>query len=206
MNIKRISIFFVFILVSTVTLTVCLQNGVAQNYTQWNLPEGAKARLGKGSISEIAYSPDGTLLAAGSSIGVWIYNAQSGEELALFTEHPRGVSSVSFSPDGKTLASGSASGDAIVRLWDISTGTLKDAFAGHTFVVTSVSFSPDGKTLASGSHDGTIHLWDIDTSTLKNILVDHPLGVNSVSFSPDGKTLASAGVSTSSRSTLSFRV
>ena len=33
----------------------------AQDYTQWGLPEGAKARIGKGSINDMRYSPDGTL-------------------------------------------------------------------------------------------------------------------------------------------------
>ena len=54
-----------------------------QDYTQWGLPEGAKARLGKGDISEIQYSPDGRRLAVASSIGIWIYNAQTGQELDL---------------------------------------------------------------------------------------------------------------------------
>ena len=40
--------------------------------TEWKLPEGAKARLGKGEIDEIAYSPDGTQLAVRSSIGIWL--------------------------------------------------------------------------------------------------------------------------------------
>ncbi|RKU29454.1 hypothetical protein C6499_08830 [Candidatus Poribacteria bacterium] len=34
-----------------------------QAYMQWRLPKGAKARLGKGNISEVVYSPDGTRLA-----------------------------------------------------------------------------------------------------------------------------------------------
>ena len=36
-----------------------MQNNLAQDPMQWNLPEDAKARLGKGRISEIQYSPDG---------------------------------------------------------------------------------------------------------------------------------------------------
>ncbi len=44
------------------------------NYTQWKLPEGAKARIGKGRISEIKCSPDGSLLAVATSIGVWLYD------------------------------------------------------------------------------------------------------------------------------------
>ena len=55
-----------------------------------NLPEGAKARLGKGWISEIAYSPDGTRLAVGSAPGIWLYDTQTGEELSLLTGHTDG--------------------------------------------------------------------------------------------------------------------
>ena len=43
-----------------------LSNSSAQQYTRWNLPQGALARLGKGKINEIKYSPDGKVLASGS--------------------------------------------------------------------------------------------------------------------------------------------
>ena len=86
MNIKCISIFLILILVSTVTLAVCLPNGIAQDHTQMSLPEDAKARLGKGMPNEIAYSPDGTRLAVGSSIGVWLHDAQSGKALSLLAD------------------------------------------------------------------------------------------------------------------------
>ncbi|MXY26967.1 hypothetical protein F4Y59_02255 [Candidatus Poribacteria bacterium] len=91
-------------------------NTFAQDDPQWHLPEGAKARLGKGDINEITYSPDGTLLAVASSIGIWIYDTQTGEEVALFVGHTESVASVAFSPDGNTLASGSW--DGTVLLWN----------------------------------------------------------------------------------------
>ena len=47
----------------------------AQDYTQWHLPEDAKMRLGKGYISDVAYSPDGKRLAVASSICIWLYDA-----------------------------------------------------------------------------------------------------------------------------------
>ena len=56
-------------------------------YTQLSLPEGAKTRLNKGWVREIAYSPDSTLLAVAGSIGIWIYDAQTGEERNLLTGH-----------------------------------------------------------------------------------------------------------------------
>ena len=77
-----------------------------------------KPRLGKGSIYEIAYSPDSTRLAVASSIGIWIYDAKTGEELDLLTGHTEYVESVAFSPDSNTIASGSS--DGTVLLWQIT--------------------------------------------------------------------------------------
>ena len=134
-------------------------NTAAWGDVKLGLPEGAKTRLGKDHITgNITYSPDGTRLAMASSIEIWIYDAHTGEELALLAGHTGWVSTVSFSPDGATLASGS--GDHTVRLWDATTGEHLRTLTGHTRDVTSVSFSPDGSTLASGSRDGTVLLWE----------------------------------------------
>ena len=81
-------------------------NIYAEDYTKWGLPVGAKYRIGKGWINDIAYSPDGRRLALASSIGIWICDAQTGEELDLLTGHTDFVYSVVFSRDGKKLASG----------------------------------------------------------------------------------------------------
>ena len=145
-------IFSMFLYVSDMTAEY-------EPYTQLSLPEGAKTRLNKGWVREIAYSPDSTLLAVASSIGIWIYDAQTGEERNLLTGHLGPISSVEFSPDGQTLASGS--GDNTIRLWDVDTGNPVRTLTGHTDAVWSVSFSPDSDTLSSGSSDGTILLWTL---------------------------------------------
>ena len=104
---------------SFVTL-LFIPHTAAQDYTKWSLPEGATARLGKGRMTgEIAYSPDGNRLAVVSSIGIWIYDAHTGTELDLLTDHTDRVGNVVFNPDGTTLAGGS---DREVRLWDARTG------------------------------------------------------------------------------------
>ncbi len=84
---------------------------VSQDYIRWGLPDGAKFRLGKGGINEIIYSPDGKKLVVASAIGIWIYNAQTGEELDLYTGHTGEVESVAFS---------SGSRDGTVILWEHS--------------------------------------------------------------------------------------
>ena len=55
-------------------LVLLLPNTHAQEYTRWSLPESAVARLGKGSINEVQYSPDGARLAVVTSIGIWLYD------------------------------------------------------------------------------------------------------------------------------------
>ena len=161
----------------------------AQNYTKWDLPEDAKARLGKGDLTgTIAYSSDSDLLAVASSIGIWIYDADTGATLDLLTV-PTPVSTVVFSPDGNTIASGSWD-DSMVRLWDVPTGQLIATFTGHTYGTYSVAFSPDGAMLASGGGDLAVRLSDVATGQLKTTLIEHSSHINSVTFSPDGSILA----------------
>ena len=80
MKALRFSIFFTLFLIST----LYLPNTFAQDYTQWHLPDGAKARFGNGRPTEgIAFSPDGTRLAVGSKLGIWIYDSRTYKELCL---------------------------------------------------------------------------------------------------------------------------
>ncbi len=186
MKTKMFSIFFIFLLFSTVYLLA----GFAQEYTRFSLPEAADSDLKEGRITAIQYSRDGRLLAIASSIGIWLYDTDRGEEVPQLTRHIGGVSSVSLSPDGKTLAGGSG---REIRLWDVKTGVHKQTLKGHTTFVWSISFSPDGKTLASGSRDKTIRLWDVKTGMHKRTIRGHTDEILSVSFSPDAETLASGG-------------
>ena len=175
---------------SILVLTLYLPVSFAQDSPQWHLPNDAKTRFGKGIINEIQYSPDGTRLAVASGIGIWLYDAQTGEELDLLTGHSRVVTSIAFSPDGQTLVSGSR--DHTIRIWDASTGDHLRILTGHTYWVYSVAFSPNGQTLASGSSsiDG-ICIWDVSTGTHLRTFAGHTSIVSSISFSPDGNTLAS---------------
>ena len=192
------------IILITFSLFILLPQTVAYNFlSDWNthastegletfsLPEGAVARLGKGRINEIEYSPDGSLLAVASTVGIWLYDADTGVEKALLTGHTESVTSVSFNSDGTLLVSGSS--DNTVRLWDVTTRMLKATLTGHEGTVNSVDFCPDDTMVASGSDDSTVGLWDIASETRKATLW-HSENVNSVEFRPpDGATLASVG-------------
>ena len=141
------------------------------DYTRWNLPVDAKRRLGKGLLNDMQLSPDGTRLAVASSIGIWLYDADSGKELALLTGHTAEVLSVAFSPDGKTLAS--AGKDSAIHLWDARARTHLQTITGDTDSTTGIVFSADGKALASGSNDDNILLWNIQTDTIQKTFIGH---------------------------------
>ena len=117
------------------------------NYSQWELPKAAKARLGKGGINSMQFSPDGTQLAVGTDIGVWRYDIKTGKALFFFA----GMSeSVAFSPDGRFLANGSRRSGQGIQLWETTTGH-KVALTNVPSSAVALQFSGDSKTLVSVS-------------------------------------------------------
>lgn len=155
--------------IAVVLLTLSIVNHPAEaqtdetvkDYTKWELPKAAKARLGKGGINAIAFSPDGTRLAVGSNIGVWLYDVETGKELSLFAGMCRAIA---FSPDGRYLANGGgkyAMGE--LQVWDITTGQKVSLVDGISSA-SALRFSTDSKTLVSlRSWGDTISQLDIET-------------------------------------------
>lgn len=193
---SRIVLFLTFLIL--VGITACQQNQrlpkpVEANYdpvTQFSLPEGAKARLGKGTIQGIEYSADGSRLAVFCSIGVWLYDAVTLQELSLLTENSDYVYSGSISQDGTRAATGFHNGS--VHLWDVNTRKLLRTLKGHDNKVLSVRLSPDGQTIASANKDRTVTVWNVSGWDPLVSFSGHGSIVNEVSFSPDGRTIASA--------------
>ncbi|CUA74375.1 WD repeat, SAM and U-box domain-containing protein 1 [Danio rerio] [Rhizoctonia solani] len=145
-------------------------------------------------VYSIAYSPDGTRVAAGChDRTVRILNAHDGAPLIdPLRGHTNDVNSVSFSPDGQLVASGSH--DHTVRVWNAYTGApTTGPLQAHENGVASISFSPDSMQIVSGSWDHTICIWDTyNDALLHGPFAKHDSDVNSVTFSPDGTLIASA--------------
>jgi WD40 repeat protein len=146
------------------------------------------------NISTIAFSPDGTIVAAGAedkTISLW--DVESGQAMGRLAGHTETVSSLLFEHDGKTLLSGSLGG-TIIR-WDLANmkpvGTLIKGFGAS---ISSIFSSPDG-------HLKSMAL-DKERVILLSLNDDPPLGrrinatdssSSNVAFSPDGRLLASSG-------------
>lgn len=133
-------------------------------YTRWELPEGAKARLGKGSINDIKFSPDGTRFAVATTIGVWMYDAKTGTEISLFKGDRQDIKSVAFSPDGR-LVTGASSEGKILR-WNADTSELRSIIGNEKIsTLFSAVFSEDGAKLVSVGRREKIHVWNLGDET-----------------------------------------
>ncbi len=108
------------------------------------------------------------------------------------------VSDVAISPDGKWLA---ASGEKVVRVWDIELGQLATTLRGDRSRAAygncyAIAFSPDGQFLLVGVNDyrphGSIRVYRTDNlAEIDSLLPGHTSPVRRLAFSRDGKWLAS---------------
>ena len=96
-----------FSLILTFLTLVFLPNVFAQSDAEQQLPAGVKTHIKcSGRITgSIQYSPDGKEIAVASNMGIWIYDARTGAEVALLSGHQEDVSAIAYAPNGKMLAS-----------------------------------------------------------------------------------------------------
>lgn len=152
-----------------------------------------------GGVPDVAYSPDGRLIATMSvrqKVNLW--DANSGELLHTFVGADEFGSSIAFSPDGNILAEAYITR---VVLWDTKSGEIvatlsgqpiEDA-VGYNLGVGKISFSLDGKYLATANMDGVPTIWDVDSSRPVVSLATGMLPSKAIAYSPDGRLLATGG-------------
>ena len=88
-----------------------------RNVAKWALPEGAIARLGRGSLRDMAFSPDGQYFAVGTNIGLWLYELPTLSPIALWETDRGYIDSATFSHDSRWIASYTYL--KALRVWDI---------------------------------------------------------------------------------------
>ncbi|MHC4178805.1 MAG: WD40 repeat domain-containing serine/threonine protein kinase [Planctomycetota bacterium] len=146
----------------------------------------ATKRVSHFQVGSLAFSPDGNMLAVGTSIGqVKLFNSRTGELVKSLDDEKAklagkdtpenwkslrramgGVGPLAFSPDGSLLA---------------------------TCGISFADFDSAGRLGFRGTGPGRLKLWDVQSGRLKHDLAGHDDHVNAVAFSSDGRLLASAG-------------
>jgi WD40 repeat protein len=159
-------------------------------------------------VRAVAISPDRSMVAAGRSNQIHLFDAKTGEFKTTLVDpdlktadgkpaksaHISLVEAMAYSPDGKTLATGSFQE---LTLWDVEKGTPKQRITGFADRVVAIAYSNDGKFIATGggapTEDGEIRIYDAAGKLVQEIKNGHSDTVFGVAFSPDGKLLATSG-------------
>jgi WD40 repeat protein len=142
-------------------------------------------------ISDVEFSPDGTLLATSSHNGsTLLWRAGDGGKVRELVDYGNSIVDLEFDRTGSLLAT--ASSDGGVRAWSVARGERTFFFVGHDNPVDRVVFSPDGEGLASLSSDGTARLWavgGVEAGSLVALMAGHRDVPLAAAFSPGGRWL-----------------
>ena len=167
----------------------------ANDVTTWALPEGAIARLGRGSEPKMTFSADGQSLAIGTCIGIWLYDLTTLSPIALWNAEQGVVEAVAFSPNGKWIAA-SHSG-RMLKIWDVQNGTFLISVKLETYV-DNMTFSHDNRYIAVAytvhGSSSVVEVWHAETGKpfAKFTADDERAGhYQPISFSPDTRLIAS---------------
>jgi WD40 repeat protein/uncharacterized caspase-like protein len=140
------------------------------------------------SVTSVAFSPDGQMLAIGGVESK--SNLDFGAMMSGTQRNQKGNSKQNDPQEMMRNMKVEAIGQ--VSLWDVATGTQLGALSGHGKGVTQVAFNRDGRLLASSSSDNSIRIWDVAARRELRTLTGHTANIESLDFSPDSRLLASA--------------
>ena len=155
----------------------------------WDATEGQVGQaidIGGGWVENVAWSPDGQLLAASCSRQIRVYGVDGGE-VWRSEDHPSTVSAIAWSST-RELATACY---GRVTFFDGSTGEVRQKLEWQGSLVSMV-LSSDGGIVACGSQDNTVHFWRRSTGD-DSMMSGYPTKPSALAFDDAGTLLATGG-------------
>ncbi|KIK33168.1 hypothetical protein CY34DRAFT_18542, partial [Suillus luteus UH-Slu-Lm8-n1] len=144
-------------------------------------------KVGSSGAFSVAYSPDGTKLAAGTDKHIIVWNTKTRKQLLKINIEQRAWR-VAFTPDSHRLVSGSYKD---IRISDATTGDIIKQFDAHTAkLFYGLAIAPKGTKFATTSYDRTTRFFDLNTFEPIGEPLEHPDEVIGLAFSEDNQLIA----------------
>ncbi|MCI0535546.1 MAG: serine/threonine-protein kinase [Verrucomicrobiales bacterium] len=183
---------------SSVAGAACFTDGDGK-FAAWDVASGHLLLEGVGKVYSLAFSPDGSLLAAGDDDGrITIWSVLSRSLVTVLHDDRLSIRSLAFARDRSSspgaphqgtnwvLAAGDEGGT--IALWDVAARSVRAHLRGSSFHVYALGFSGDGTLLASAGR-GEARLWDVAAEKLV-LRIPGSDAHTGIAFSTDGKMLA----------------
>jgi WD40 repeat protein/serine/threonine protein kinase len=148
----------------------------------------------RGNAGVLAFDPEERVLAVGASDRTArLWDLGSGRLAVPALVHPDSVAALAFTPDGSALLTGTAElmhSRGVLRLWDRSTGALRNEFTLKSSV-TGVGFVSGGRRALVTTQHGQLFAWDLAGAPVAEP-VPEPGQVLALGIRDDGQTLVLA--------------
>mmetsp|Transcript_21218 Transcript_21218/g.46240 ORF Transcript_21218/g.46240 Transcript_21218/m.46240 type:complete len:343 (-) Transcript_21218:71-1099(-) len=142
-----------------------------------------------GYLSCCRFKRDDTIITSSGDMTCMMWDVESGQQKATYSDHNGDVMSISVSDAKNTFVSGAC--DATAKLWDLNAKHCQQTFPGHESDINAVHFFPSGLAFGTGSDDASCRLFDIRAyREMMQYTHDKILcGITSVNFSASGRFL-----------------
>ena len=141
-----------------------------------------------GQVSALAFSRDGSCLAAGrQDRGLTVWDVSTGRILAHYTDQAGPIVFVEFCLDGKALVGWEGTDALWTRTLD-QPGSRR-LLPGVEDQINSVCLSSDGRLLAAAVRNHPVIVWNLSTGTAERSYLANNRSVEQVEFTSDNRSL-----------------
>jgi WD40 repeat protein len=143
----------------------------------------------EGAVNAVALNAaENRVLSGGADTKLFLWNIETGEQVAELIGHEAAINSIAFQHVGETAASADANG--MVILWDTATGEEIRRFEAEHDAANVVVFTPDDESLLVGYTDNTVIRYDAASGDVIWEQTEHANAVTALAISPDGTQFA----------------